>query len=170
MTKTALYRHYDADGKLLYVGISCDLSRRTKEHSKASDWFDAVEDTKVQYLSTREHAEDAEKVAIYHEKPLHNKSNRRPDLSRPLPPLPVRLHSQEPIPPRPDDTPQVAEMKLLMAKLDYEQMQGMILLCQVLKVLEGSAVDVNALVAEIPVTKWGEIATLGDRTLDTVPS
>lgn len=32
MTRTALYRHYDDEGQLLYVGISENVESRTRMH------------------------------------------------------------------------------------------------------------------------------------------
>lgn len=74
-TKTALYRHFNADGVLLYVGVTDDLSRRTIEHKSGSHWFDDVVHTTTEYLSSRDHALACEGVAIRFEKPLHNKCN-----------------------------------------------------------------------------------------------
>ncbi|HAW53702.1 MAG TPA: hypothetical protein DCX29_01735 [Hyphomonas sp.] len=68
----AIYRHYDRDQKLLYVGITDDMTRRSREHSKAAEWWSLVDDTRVQYVQTRAHALDLERVAIIHEKPAHN--------------------------------------------------------------------------------------------------
>lgn len=73
MRKTALYRHFDAAGGLLYVGISKDAGRRISEHSK-SDWFDAVERVEVEFYPTRDAALAAEKTAIRTERPAHNKT------------------------------------------------------------------------------------------------
>lgn len=72
MTRTALYRHWDADGALLYVGISSDPVRRMAEHRSASDWAHDVADTAIKWFDGREEAVKAEAQAICEEKPLHN--------------------------------------------------------------------------------------------------
>jgi len=74
--KHALYRHYDADGRLLYVGITDSLQERQKQHSYASEWADKVAKTEVEYALTRAHAADLERVAIRHEAPMFNKSQK----------------------------------------------------------------------------------------------
>lgn len=69
---TALYRHYDAEGVLLYVGIAECEKRRRVEHSKYSRWFGMVSKTEVVELPSRRLAECEEKLAIKIEKPLYN--------------------------------------------------------------------------------------------------
>ncbi len=72
MTRTALYRHFDADGVLLYVGITDCLSQRDRQHAASSGWHAKVVRTETQWCLSREHAADLERVAVKHEKPLHN--------------------------------------------------------------------------------------------------
>ena len=77
MSKTALYRHFDAEGQLLYVGITCGMSNRDRRHAQKSDWHDQVVRTETEWLPSRGHALALEKVAIQHELPPHNKYNAR---------------------------------------------------------------------------------------------
>jgi len=72
MTRTALYRHYDAEGRLLYVGITDCLSERDKQHAATSHWHGNVHRTVTEWCLSRQHAMDLEAVAVRHEKPLHN--------------------------------------------------------------------------------------------------
>lgn len=72
MTRTALYRHYDAAGNLLYVGISDCLSKRDKSHSATSHWHHKVNRTETVWCSCREHAKALEAVAIRFEGPQFN--------------------------------------------------------------------------------------------------
>lgn len=72
-TRTALYRHYDADGQLLYVGISLSVLARTQAHVAASSWMADVANIRITYFDTRANAEAAEAEAIKAEKPAHNK-------------------------------------------------------------------------------------------------
>jgi predicted GIY-YIG superfamily endonuclease len=69
---TDLYRHYDADDRLLYVGISLDAFSRLRQHKGASGWTsDAVTMRTVRYPN-RSEALEAESQAIIDEKPLWN--------------------------------------------------------------------------------------------------
>ena len=74
--KTALYRQYSKEGKLLYVGISLDYAKRVKQHYKGSAWFLDVADIKLEWFDTRDDALKAERDAIKKEKPecniMHN--------------------------------------------------------------------------------------------------
>lgn len=68
----ALYRHYDESGALLYVGISCDLTRRTRSHAKFSPWFEQVHRTTVEYFGGVVDALRSEEIAVRTESPRHN--------------------------------------------------------------------------------------------------
>ncbi len=70
---TALYRHFDENGALLYVGISVNAAARTSAHSKSAPWFNSVVRIEIeQHLSYRD-ALNAEAVAIVIERPIHNR-------------------------------------------------------------------------------------------------
>lgn len=69
---TALYRHYDATGQLLYVGISNDYARRTDEHAASKPWWSEVAETRVEHFPSRKDALAAERRAIASEAPLYN--------------------------------------------------------------------------------------------------
>jgi predicted GIY-YIG superfamily endonuclease len=69
----ALYRYFDADEVLLYVGITLDSVDRRRAHSRHSGWTRFRAREAVAYLATREDAEAAEKEAIQNELPLFNK-------------------------------------------------------------------------------------------------
>lgn len=71
--KTALYRHFDKDENLLYVGISLNVIRRTREHSHESMWFDNISKIIIDRFKTRIEAEKAEIEAIKKENPRFNK-------------------------------------------------------------------------------------------------
>lgn len=74
MNRTALYRHFDAGGALLYVGISSSLTDRMHQHTCQSSWFGEIATVTVQHFDDRNDAVAAERVAIATEKPLHNKA------------------------------------------------------------------------------------------------
>jgi hypothetical protein len=68
-----LYRHFDKDNRLLYVGISYSaLSRLMEGHRSQSHWFDDIVRVEIERYPTRKDAEKAELEAIGREKPLHN--------------------------------------------------------------------------------------------------
>jgi predicted GIY-YIG superfamily endonuclease len=79
--ETALYRHFDAEGRLLYVGITNNYARRSGEHADDKPWWRDVARSEVERYPTRKAAMDAEKAAIESEHPLdndqHNKGNPR---------------------------------------------------------------------------------------------
>lgn len=68
-----LYRHFDADNALLYVGISSSLAARIETHRRASEWFPRVCSISVQHFATRAELEAAERAAIAAEKPPYNR-------------------------------------------------------------------------------------------------
>lgn len=68
----SLYRFYDSDNTLLYVGVTVDLERRLAEHLNEKHWYTDMERIKVEHFPSRYAAESAEKRAIRQEFPLHN--------------------------------------------------------------------------------------------------
>lgn len=74
----ALYRFFDAEGILLYVGITNSPSRRFSEHCH-KPWWGEVEDIEVDWFTCRWEAEDAEQCAIWQEHPRYNRANPIPD-------------------------------------------------------------------------------------------
>lgn len=69
---TCLYRHFDENGRLLYVGISFHAILRTMAH-RQSHWFDQVKWIEVERHTNRRAALKAEQIAIGRERPLHNR-------------------------------------------------------------------------------------------------
>jgi predicted GIY-YIG superfamily endonuclease len=68
---TAVYRLYDEDGHLLYVGCSRTPKRRIAAH-RVRPWWSAVARTDVQQFATRDEARRIETEAIQNENPRHN--------------------------------------------------------------------------------------------------
>jgi predicted GIY-YIG superfamily endonuclease len=68
---TVVYRCYDAEGTLLYVGLSNNLVGRIAKHKRRDWWPDVASLETVEYPD-RESAQYAERDAIHHEKPVHN--------------------------------------------------------------------------------------------------
>jgi hypothetical protein len=69
---TALYRHRDDRGVLLYVGISGSVVQRLDEHSKRSRWHHLIRHVDVEHFKTRGAARAAEAEAIETERPIYN--------------------------------------------------------------------------------------------------
>jgi hypothetical protein len=69
---TTLYRIYDKNDNLLYVGISCTLMQRLRDHSRRSWWFDAAKIV-PEIFPSKFFAEMEEEKAIRNEKPFYNK-------------------------------------------------------------------------------------------------
>lgn len=70
--KTQLYRHYDADDNLLYIGISLSTMVRLSQHRSDSAWSERIVRVMIEHFATREEALAAEDAAIKAEKPLFN--------------------------------------------------------------------------------------------------
>lgn len=69
---TQLYRFFDSDGRLLYVGVSLNLISRLRTHETDSHWFNRAKTVTIETLNSEDEAFDAEAVAIQTEHPLHN--------------------------------------------------------------------------------------------------
>lgn len=70
---TELYRHYNAKGRLLYVGISLATAARTAQHKASASWWDEVAKITIQRFPDRDAALKAEQAAIKGEHPLYNR-------------------------------------------------------------------------------------------------
>jgi hypothetical protein len=82
-----LYRHFDADGKLLYVGISLSALSRLAQHKDHSAWYKSIVNVTIQEFPSREEALAAERRAILEEQPAHN-------IRRPKPETPINKISK----------------------------------------------------------------------------
>lgn len=85
----AVYRLFDADDRLLYVGISSRAARRFDEHS-VKRWFPLVVKITLEWHDTEAAAHVAERRAIATERPRYNIVGRKP-LPRPQPEPPKLL-------------------------------------------------------------------------------
>lgn len=83
---THLYRHFSADGSLLYVGISKNaFDRLVGGHKSGAKWFDSIDSIKIESFPSRSEAEEAEKAAIIAERPLWNLKYNTPRVDKPKP-------------------------------------------------------------------------------------
>jgi hypothetical protein len=67
-----LYRAFNAEGTLLYVGISFSAIARLMQHKQTSAWWDDAVEIRIEKFATDKDARRAEAEAICNEKPLHN--------------------------------------------------------------------------------------------------
>jgi hypothetical protein len=70
--QTYLYRFYDADATLLYVGITSGLVDRFEAHMKGKEWWRDVRNIVIERHETRADALHAERHAIQSEGPVYN--------------------------------------------------------------------------------------------------
>jgi hypothetical protein len=76
--RCALYRHFAADGELLYVGISLRPFTRIRDHIRVSSWADTIANITFEYFDSRVAAMAAEARAVQEENPRHNVRLRKP--------------------------------------------------------------------------------------------
>ena len=69
---TDLYRYYDHNGQLLYVGVSKSAVMRAMQHEHTAGWWDAWTYMTRQQYPSRTSALAAEYEAIRNERPAHN--------------------------------------------------------------------------------------------------
>jgi hypothetical protein len=71
-----LYRMFDVDKNLLYVGISNSAGSRWSNHANDKPWWPEVGSVEVEHFANRETVEHAERQAIDLEKPKYNIAHR----------------------------------------------------------------------------------------------
>src|SRR5689334_18376041 len=74
---TTLYRYFDKEGELLYVGITSAWHLRLKGHSARSPWWLRAATVSLTHYQTRAEALAEEARAISHEHPLYNRAHSR---------------------------------------------------------------------------------------------
>lgn len=89
---TKLYRCFNDEGRLLYVGISVAAFARLQQHVESSRWMDDVTVVTIQTYPSREEAMYAERMAVRFEKPVHNKAH----AIRPEPPVRYEMPKMPP--------------------------------------------------------------------------
>ena len=68
-----LYRCFDAEGNLLYVGATKNVFQRIADHQAHSYWFRRVTRVDIQHFDSYKEALDAEAMAVNTEHPRVNK-------------------------------------------------------------------------------------------------
>ena len=93
---TCVYRFYDKDDRLLYVGMTDSPGVRFNDHARRNWWKAAVRNT-ITWYDTREEAAHAEAEALRTEQPIHNVAG----VEVPLPRTREELHALPRVFPRP---------------------------------------------------------------------
>lgn len=115
---TAVYRLFDKDGTLLYVGITCKPPRRFSQHKTQKPWWPDVIRKDVEWMESWGDAARAEEDAIRQEIPLWN-------ISRPLhcAPLVHRGPARERVPTSPEPTAEEISQRLAIENSLREAVQ-----------------------------------------------
>lgn len=73
-SEAVVYRMYDADDRLLWVGMSTNLIQRIVSHRATQQWWPRVAKVTVDHFAGRKAAAAAERAAIAAEAPEFNKA------------------------------------------------------------------------------------------------
>jgi predicted GIY-YIG superfamily endonuclease len=79
-TPATVYRCYDKDERLLYVGMTSGRMRRFFRHSSDKEWWREIVRLELAHFETVEQAKEAETEAIIKESPKHNTLHNRHGL------------------------------------------------------------------------------------------
>lgn len=84
--RTAVYRFFNGDGTLIYVGVTNDIPTRWRHHAKNKPWWPEVVEQRATWYPTREAALAVEDQVIVAESPTYN-INSSPGQG----PTPIRM-------------------------------------------------------------------------------
>jgi excinuclease UvrABC nuclease subunit len=90
-----LYRHFDADDNLLYVGKSCRLRDRIGEHASQAHWFDDIKWIQLEHFPDKQSLHIAELMAIGTEKPCYNIQCNDDRSQSPFGPAPTTIMARK---------------------------------------------------------------------------
>lgn len=78
LRRTAVYKFYNSEGRLLYTGIAWNPDKRRAQHAKDKPWFNEIDHelTEIEWHKTRKSAKQAETYSIKNENPLYNIAER----------------------------------------------------------------------------------------------
>jgi predicted GIY-YIG superfamily endonuclease len=97
LDRTALYRVRNAEGDLLYIGISRQPEFRWSGHRRHHAWWSEVAHYSIEWHSSRDAAEAAENEAIKSELPRHNGKHNHLVPFDPAGWGPIRDHIKHPV-------------------------------------------------------------------------
>lgn len=90
-----LYRHFDENGRLLYVGQSINALKRLVEHKQQSNWFLSIAKVEIKQFPTKKDAFEAEQQAILEENPVFNLCRPNPKKRNIYKPRPFKTLAQK---------------------------------------------------------------------------
>ncbi len=67
-----VYRLFDKDGALLYVGFSSSFAKRLQTHTTQTKWWPQVADWRLEFHESETSGRSAERSAIFRENPRYN--------------------------------------------------------------------------------------------------
>lgn len=73
-----IYRHFDKEGTLLYIGTTANIFQRMLGHSRQSHWHDQIANITLEHCSSKKEAFKREAEAIFKETPLFNVRSQDP--------------------------------------------------------------------------------------------
>lgn len=80
--RTALYRYFNADDELLYIGISIDPDGRLKAHRAShAPWVGKAARRTIEWHDSRALALKAEEIAVKSERPIYNEKHNYNDAA-----------------------------------------------------------------------------------------
>lgn len=82
---TTVYRFWEKDGTLLYIGITFSTHRRFSQHKSLKPWWDEVDHITLEHFLTRAEAQLAEEIAVRKEQPRYNCNYIMPKVPVPKP-------------------------------------------------------------------------------------
>jgi excinuclease UvrABC nuclease subunit len=69
---TCVYFIRSEDNEIIYIGISMNPMKRSRQHDKMQDWRQEIAHISVHWFENRWEAEEAEIMLIKHYRPKHN--------------------------------------------------------------------------------------------------
>lgn len=72
MRQRILYRFFDDDNELLYVGTSTNFGRRLSDHLRHREWAPDIANIEIEHCLTIDEMLDRERIAIQTEHPKYN--------------------------------------------------------------------------------------------------
>jgi hypothetical protein len=76
--RPCVYRHFDIEGCLLYVGSCTNYARRMIDHKSQAPWFSQINRESIEFYETLSEALAVERRAIWFEKPMYNRQRHMP--------------------------------------------------------------------------------------------
>jgi hypothetical protein len=76
--RPCVYRHFDVEGGLLYVGACSNYDRRMAQHKNKSPWFSQIHKSSIHFYETLSEALAVERKAIWLENPMYNEQRIMP--------------------------------------------------------------------------------------------